>query len=73
MSYDHSDIRKFINSIWNEDELLEEWKGDKTDCSNYRCMSLLPTKYKTLSIILLSMLTPYAEEVMGILMQQANY
>jgi hypothetical protein len=39
-----SDIRKLINSIWNKEELLEEWKemvllsicknGDKPDYSN---------------------------------------
>ena len=40
-------------------------KGDKTDCSNYRGVSLLPTTYKTLSNILLSRLTPYAEEIIG--------
>ena len=28
----HSEICKCFNSIWNKDELLEEWKGDKTDC-----------------------------------------
>jgi len=40
-------------------------KGDKTDCSNYKGISLLSTMYKTLSNILLSMLTPYAEEITG--------
>ena len=68
-----SEIHKLINSIWNKDELREEWKesiivpiykrGDKTDCSNYRGMSLLPTTYKILSIILLSKVTPYAKEI----------
>ena len=53
----------------------EEWKwsiivpihkkGDKTDCNNYRSISLLPTMYKILSNILLSRLIPYAEEVIG--------
>jgi hypothetical protein len=38
-------------------------KGDKTDCNNYRGISLLPTTYKILSNILLSRLIPYAEEV----------
>jgi len=53
--------------------LPEEWKsiivpiykkGDKTDCSNYKGISLLPTTYKILSNIQLSRLTPYAEEIM---------
>jgi len=42
-------------------------KGDKTDCNNYRGISLLPTMYKVLSNILLSRLIPYAEEVTGII------
>ena len=68
-------IHKLIISIWNKEELPEEWKesivvpiykkGDKTDCNNYRGISLLPTMYKTLSNILLSSLIPYAEEVIG--------
>jgi len=70
-----SEIHKFINSIWNKEELPEEWKesiivpiykkGDKTDCSSYRGISLLSTAYKTLSNILLSRLIPYAEETIG--------
>ena len=40
-------------------------KGDKTDCSNFRCILLLPTMYRILSDILLSRLTPYAEEIIG--------
>jgi len=39
--------------------------GDKTDCSNYRGVSFLSTTYKILYNILLSMLTPYAEETNG--------
>jgi len=38
-------------------------KGVKADSSNYRGMSLLSTTYKILSNILLSMLAPYAEEI----------
>jgi hypothetical protein len=72
-----SEIHKLINSIWNKEELLEQWKesiivpiyeykeGDKTDCSNYRGISVLSTTYKILSNILLSRLTPYAEEIIG--------
>ena len=68
-------IHKLIISIWNKEELPEEWKesivvpihkkGDKTDCNNYRGTSLLPTTYKILSNILLSRLIPNAEEVIG--------
>jgi len=68
-------IHKLIIPIWNKEELHEEWKesiivpiykkGDKTDCNNYRGISLLPTTYKILPNILVSRLIPYAEEVMG--------
>jgi hypothetical protein len=72
-----SEIHKLIISVWNKEKLPEGWKesiivtvpihkkGDKTDCSNYRGISLLPTTYKILSNILLSRLIPYAEEIIG--------
>jgi hypothetical protein len=70
-----SEIRELINYIWNKEELPEQWKesvivpvykkDDKTDCSNYRGISLLSNTYKILSNILLSRLTPYAEEIIG--------
>jgi hypothetical protein len=60
-------IQTLIISIWNKEELPGEWKeslivpiwkkGDKTDCNNYRGISLLPATYKILSNILLSRLT----------------
>jgi len=69
------EIHKLIITIWNKEELPEEWKesvilpmykkGVKTDCSNYRGISLLPTMYKILSNILLSKLTAYVEEIIG--------
>ena len=69
------EIHKLITSIWKRDELPEEWKqsiiipihkkGVKTDYNNYRGISILPTTYKILSNILLSMLIPYAKEIMG--------
>ena len=55
------EIRKLITSIWKKEKLPEDWKesiivpvhkkGDKTDCNNYRGISILPTAYKILSNI----------------------
>ena len=71
------EIHKLFISIWSKEELPEAWKesiiipiykkGDKTDCSNYRGMSVLQTTrtYRILSNILFSRLTPYAEEIIG--------
>jgi len=68
------EIHKLITSIWKKEKLPEEWreskivpihKGDKTDCNNYRGLSLLSTTYKMLSNILLSRLIPYAKEING--------
>jgi len=71
----HCEIHKLINSIWNKDEMREEWKeliivpiykkGDKTDYINYRVITLVPSTYKILSSFLLSRLTPFAEEIIG--------
>jgi hypothetical protein len=68
----HSEIHKLTKLIWNKEELSHQWKepiivpihkkGDRTKCSNYRGISLLPTSYKILSNILLSRLIPYADE-----------
>jgi hypothetical protein len=58
------EICKLINSIWNKQELPQQWKesiivpiykrGDKSDCSYYRGISMLPIIYKILSDILVS-------------------
>ena len=40
-------------------------EGYKTDCNNYRGISLLPNTYKILSNILLSSLIPYAKDHHG--------
>jgi len=43
---------------WKESIMVPIYKkGDKTDCSNYRNVSLVTTMYKILSNILLSRLT----------------
>jgi hypothetical protein len=68
-------IHKLINSIWDKAELPDQWKesiivpihktADKTDCNNYRGISLLSTSYNILSNILLSLLSPYIDEIIG--------
>jgi hypothetical protein len=40
-------------------------KGGKTDCNNYRGISLLPSAYKILPNILLARLIPYVNEIIG--------
>ena len=69
------EIHKLIKSVWNKERLYEGWKeliivpiykkGDKTDCSNFRGISLLSATFKILSNILLSSLIPYAEDIIG--------
>jgi hypothetical protein len=69
----HSKIHKLVNSIWNKEELPDQWKesaivqihgkGNKTDCSNYCGKSLV--SYKIVSNILLSRLSPHIDEIIG--------
>jgi hypothetical protein len=71
----HSEIHRLICSIWNKEELPQQWKesiivpihkkGDKTDFKYYRGISPLSTAYKILSNILLARLTPCVNEVIG--------
>jgi hypothetical protein len=70
-----AEIHRLICSIWNKEELPQQWKGsiiiliykkgDKTDCNNYREISLLSTANKILSNVLLARLTPYVNEIIG--------
>jgi hypothetical protein len=63
-----SAIHKLTDAVWNKEKLPDQWKesiivpvhkkGDKTDCNNYRAISLLST-----SNILLSRLVPYIDEI----------
>jgi hypothetical protein len=66
---------ELVNSIWNKKESPDQWKesiivpvhkkGDKTDCNNYRGISLLSTSYKMLSNILLSRLNQFTDDIVG--------
>jgi hypothetical protein len=68
-------IHNVINSIWNKEDLPGQWtesvivpvhkKGDKTDCNNYRGISLLSTSYEILSNVVLSRLSSYMLKVIG--------
>jgi hypothetical protein len=68
-------IHKLINSVWNKEELPDQWKesiivpvhkkGDKTGCNKYCGISLLSTSYTILSNILLSRLHTYIDEIIG--------
>jgi hypothetical protein len=70
-------IRCALNKliISNKEELPEVWKesikvpshkkGNKTDCKNYRGISLLSTTYTIFLNILLSRLIPYTKEIIG--------
>jgi hypothetical protein len=69
-------IHKRITSIWNKEEMPDQWKesiivpihktGDRINCNNYRRISQLSTSYKILSNILLSRLNPYIDEIIGV-------
>jgi predicted transcriptional regulator len=66
-------VYKLINSIWNKEELPDQWKesiipsihknSDKTGFNNYGGISL-STLYKILPNVLFSRLSPYIDEMM---------
>jgi hypothetical protein len=69
-----SENHKLINSVWKKEELTDQWndsiiapihkKGHKTDCKNYRGISL-STSYKSVSNILFSRVVAYIDEITG--------
>jgi hypothetical protein len=56
-------IIKIISLCFSVDGNIHK-KGDKTDCNNYRGISLLSTSFKMLSNVL-SRLVPYIDEIIG--------
>jgi hypothetical protein len=69
-------IHKLINSVWNKEKclisgrslLLYQFTKRVTKMTNNYCgISLLSTSYKILSNILLSRLSPYIDEIVGII------
>jgi hypothetical protein len=71
------EIHKLINLNLNQEELPHQWKvsvvmptykkGDKTNYSSYRGISVLSTSNKMLSTILLSRLNRYVIKVLEII------
>ncbi|KAL4098346.1 hypothetical protein QTP88_022976 [Uroleucon formosanum] len=71
----HKVIFKICQKTWEEEQMPEEWKkaviipihkkGDKTECGNYRGISLLNSAYKVFSKVLLNRISPYIEENRG--------
>jgi hypothetical protein len=68
-------IYELITNIWEQGEMPKEWlialiqpihkKKDKTNCSNYRGISLLNITYKVMANIIAKRLSPYTEELLG--------
>ncbi|CAH2084447.1 unnamed protein product [Euphydryas editha] len=68
-------LHHLVTTIWNVERMPEEWnlaiiapiykKGDKTECSNYRGISLLSVAYKVFSGVVYRRLRSYAEEILG--------
>ena len=71
----HDKIISLIMDIWQEETMPEEWdegilvalhkKEDRTICSNYRGICILPVGYKILSYILYKRLRIHCENVIG--------
>jgi hypothetical protein len=69
------EIHRLICSMWNKDELPQQWKESitvpiykksaKTDCNNYQSISILSPAYKILSNSLLARLIPFVNEITG--------
>jgi hypothetical protein len=51
---------------WKESIIVPLHKGDEVDCSNYSGISLSATSYKIVSNIILSRLSPYIDEIIGV-------
>jgi hypothetical protein len=66
----YSEIHKHICSVWNKEQLPQQWKESiivpiPPDCNNYLGISLFINCLQHLSNILLARLTPYVNEIIG--------
>jgi hypothetical protein len=68
-------IQDFIPNMWRSERMPNEWnksiispvykKGEKSECSNYRGISLLNKAYKILATVINNRLTTYAEDLLS--------
>jgi hypothetical protein len=68
-------IFNLLMQIWDQERMPEEWeigiicqifkKGDRTDCSNYRGITLLNSTYKIFSCLIYNRLAKYLEQTLG--------
>jgi hypothetical protein len=70
-----NEIYKLITQTWNEEKIPDNWKigiiclihekGDKTECSNYRRITLLNVMYKILTRLINKRIGEITENVLG--------
>jgi hypothetical protein len=70
----HSETYKLNNSIWNMEEVTQQWqksivvptykKGDKTECSNYPGIKMSSTSLNILFNVV-SKPSPYVDKITG--------
>ena len=75
-------IYELIQHVWRQEVMPKEWtvtiicplhkKGDKTDCQNYRGISLLSVIYKVFAKILAKRLSPYAEQIISAVSEETG-
>jgi hypothetical protein len=76
-------LHTILKEIWVKEKMPTDWnlsiicpthkKGDIMECSNYRGVSHLNTAYKILSNILFARISPFAENIIGLLKEQMYY
>ena len=71
-------IYELIKDVWKQEVMPKEWtmtiicpihkKGDKTNCQNYRGISLLSVIYKVFA----KRLSPYTEQIISVVSKEAG-